>query len=187
MISSPGRGDYSPERLLMMNWCWYLLWRVASDFLFYAAFVLVPNELVYMCDVQCVLFWAQTWAPRPRASHAALRPAMDVQLCDLYQLQPIQHSPTCPEVELAVLWDVGHLGMQETAQSSSPFLFEFAVGGFEFCVLVSNWRHAFRSAWVCLFAVVGGVLCKSDKPSIIIIFGVSGLYYYVLLLKWIAC
>ena len=59
-------------------------------------------------------------------------------------------------------------------------------------MFVAGWRHALQSEWpfiikpthseimylsdyyllltiVCLSAVVGGMLCKSDKPSIIII------------------
>ena len=35
----------------------------------------------------------------------------------------------------------------------------------------------FFCAWVCLFAVVGGMLCKSDKPSIIIIIIIININY----------
>ena len=38
-----------------------------------------------------------------------------------------------------------------------------------FCVLFLDLLPLLFCAWVCLSAVVGGMLCKSDKPSIIII------------------
>ena len=38
-----------------------------------------------------------------------------------------------------------------------------------YCCCLLAMLPLFFCAWVCLFAVVGGMLCKSDKPSIIII------------------
>ena len=40
--------------------------------------------------------------------------------------------------------------------SSFPLLLEFVVGGlgFEFCVLVTGWRHALRSEWPFIIIII---------------------------------
>ena len=54
----------------------------------------------------------------------------------------------------------------------------YVVGGlgFEFRVFVAGWRHALRSEWPFIIIIItliymeyGGMLCKSDKPAIILI------------------